>query len=240
MIDRQPSPGKEGRVLITPEDGSAPYFAKISMADEPLAIGDPLNKNTLLKDVTAALYGKGDTAVPDEVLSILGKAPLVGEESDTELRYCGLSGIVKAVSNGAMSVVLDAAKNAYYTTDYKTFTLITSTVVDIAYGTDGYFYLVKGNQYGYSPDGINFTYVTIPTITKTFGCVWAFGSLFILSAYSSDDTTVSYIARANLGTCNLVFSYRNPAPAPTFIAYAPSGGIMAFNKANASRRCGFI
>lgn len=39
--------------------------------------GTPLNKASLLKDSTAALYGLGTDAVPDDVLSILSKAALV-------------------------------------------------------------------------------------------------------------------------------------------------------------------
>ena len=67
MKNRQPTPGKEGRVLIRFEDGTAKY-ATISMADDPIAEGDPIDKSTLLKDATAALYGLDATAVPDEVL----------------------------------------------------------------------------------------------------------------------------------------------------------------------------
>ena len=81
MEDRTPTPGQEGRVLITPESGS-PYYAKIQMADNPTQAGTPLNKSTLLKDATAALFGLPNTAVPDDVLSLLafGKARLVYEE----------------------------------------------------------------------------------------------------------------------------------------------------------------
>ena len=72
MEDRIPTPGQEGRVLITPENGS-PYYAKIAMADNPTQAGTPLNKDTLLKDATAGLYGLGSDAVPDDVLSLVGK-----------------------------------------------------------------------------------------------------------------------------------------------------------------------
>lgn len=69
MDNRQPNPGDEGRVLITPEDTSmVPFYARISMADNPINQGTPLEKATLLKDATAALYGLDATAVPDEVL----------------------------------------------------------------------------------------------------------------------------------------------------------------------------
>lgn len=47
-------------------------------------LGDPLNKATLLKDATAALFGLQNTAVPDDVLSILSKAALL-VDGDLEL-----------------------------------------------------------------------------------------------------------------------------------------------------------
>ena len=72
MKNRQPTPGKEGRVLIRFEDGTAKY-ATISMADDPIAEGDPIDKSTLLKDSTAALYGLDATAVPDEVLERISR-----------------------------------------------------------------------------------------------------------------------------------------------------------------------
>lgn len=72
MKNRQPTPGKEGRVLIRFEDGTAKY-ATISMADDPIAEGDPIDKSTLLKDATAALYGLDATAVPDEVLERISR-----------------------------------------------------------------------------------------------------------------------------------------------------------------------
>lgn len=40
-------------------------------------VGDALNKYNLLKDATAALYGLPDTAVPDDVLSLLSNAILL-------------------------------------------------------------------------------------------------------------------------------------------------------------------
>lgn len=60
---------KPGRILITPEDGSAPFYATITRADEPLQEGNALNKANLLKDQTAARYGKGNNAVPDDILA---------------------------------------------------------------------------------------------------------------------------------------------------------------------------
>ena len=60
-----------GRVLVTPENGGAAFYATLTRADNPKQEGDPLGKNTLLKDATAALYGLDETAVPDDVLSMI-------------------------------------------------------------------------------------------------------------------------------------------------------------------------
>lgn len=59
-----------GRVLITPENGS-PYYATMTRADNPTQEGTPLNKNSLLKDTTAALLGGNADMVPDEALVAL-------------------------------------------------------------------------------------------------------------------------------------------------------------------------
>ena len=78
MQDRIPTPGQEGRVLITPESGS-PYYAKIEMADNPTQAGTPLNKETLLQDSTEAEIF-GDTAnrtVDEAFMGIMGKIALI-------------------------------------------------------------------------------------------------------------------------------------------------------------------
>lgn len=72
MTDRLPTPGKEGRVKIVAEDGTI-IRGVLTMDDDPLDIGTPLNKATLLKDDTAALSGLGSDAVPDDVLRVLGR-----------------------------------------------------------------------------------------------------------------------------------------------------------------------
>lgn len=71
MDDRIPTPGQAGRVLITPENGSPAYHAVISMADNPVQAGTPLNKSTLLKDATCALLGLPNTATPDDAFNRL-------------------------------------------------------------------------------------------------------------------------------------------------------------------------
>lgn len=62
-----------GRVLVTPEDGGAAYYATLTRADNPQQEGDALNKNTLLKDSTAEALGLSDAALPDDALRILSR-----------------------------------------------------------------------------------------------------------------------------------------------------------------------
>lgn len=66
MQDRVPT--HPGRVTLTPVSGQANTYDMVR-ADSPTQEGTPLNKNNLLKDSTAALYGLGSDAVPDEVLA---------------------------------------------------------------------------------------------------------------------------------------------------------------------------
>lgn len=70
MQDRVPL--YPGRVTLTPVSGQANTF-DLTRADQPTQEGTPLNKANLLKDTTAALFGLGTGAVPDDVLAELGK-----------------------------------------------------------------------------------------------------------------------------------------------------------------------
>lgn len=72
MQDRVPL--YPGRVTLTPVAGQENTFDMVR-ADQPTQEGTPLNKETLLKDGTAALLGLGTDAVPDDafVALILGQ-----------------------------------------------------------------------------------------------------------------------------------------------------------------------
>ena len=70
-----------GRVKMTPVAGQANTYDMVR-ADDPTQAGTPLNKATFLNDATAALYGLGTGAVPDDVLNKLSKGVLaqIGEK----------------------------------------------------------------------------------------------------------------------------------------------------------------
>lgn len=61
-----------GRVKLVPVAGQENTYDMVR-ADSPTQEGTTLNKDSLLKDTTAALFGLGADAVPDDVLAFLGK-----------------------------------------------------------------------------------------------------------------------------------------------------------------------
>lgn len=69
MRDRIPK--YPGRVRLEPVAGQENTFDLVR-ADEATEPGTALNKANLLKDATAAIYGLGAEAVPDDVFTILG------------------------------------------------------------------------------------------------------------------------------------------------------------------------
>lgn len=73
MKDRVPL--YPGRVTLTPVSGQANTFDLVR-ADQPTQEGTPINKASLLKDTTAALFGKTNAAVPDDILNLLSKSAL--------------------------------------------------------------------------------------------------------------------------------------------------------------------
>lgn len=113
MKDRIPV--NPGRVLITPEDGSAAFYATITRADNPTEEGTKLNKANLLKDATAALFEYGNGAVPDNIFEFLGKYNLhwwkrrpVGQHVEEK----------RTVTTGQTIVSSKSSKDATYTIKY--------------------------------------------------------------------------------------------------------------------------
>ena len=71
MRDRVPV--NPGRVLITPENGDAVFYATITRADNPTQEGTPLNKATFLTDETAAFLGlESDDPTVNDAFAKLG------------------------------------------------------------------------------------------------------------------------------------------------------------------------
>ena len=76
MLDRVPK--YPGRVILTPVPGQANTYDMVR-ADEPISLGTPLNKASLLKDSTVALYSMNANAVPDDIFAYIGQNRLLLE-----------------------------------------------------------------------------------------------------------------------------------------------------------------
>ena len=104
MEDRIPSPGQQGRVLITPEDGGDPYYATVTMADNPTNPGTPLNKETLLQDETeTSLFGNANNRTVDDAFrGISGMLKLImGDQAAMTLKVQASNG------NGIRGVLIN-------------------------------------------------------------------------------------------------------------------------------------
>lgn len=116
MKDRVPK--YPGRVYVTPENGSAPYYATLTRADEPVEVGTPLNKATLLNDDVANLISlSGDQATVSEALKAIfnianpiastsqyGRTMLTSIISDAE-NLAATPKAVKDVSNAVSNII---------------------------------------------------------------------------------------------------------------------------------------
>ena len=69
MKDRVPT--KPNRYAIYDDAHNFLRYEYHERADEPTQAGDPVNKDTFLSDSTAALYGLGSSALPDDILGAI-------------------------------------------------------------------------------------------------------------------------------------------------------------------------
>lgn len=146
MQDRVPL--YPGRVTLTPVAGQENTF-DMARADQPTQEGTPLNKATLLKDATAAKFGKDASAVPDDVLDVLSKSVLEGTypvvdvyagqnwENGTAPNASGSVYEAIAVANNILFSFPISGTTAVMSTDGKTWTTFTIPTVSGGYNYGG-------------------------------------------------------------------------------------------------------
>lgn len=223
MRDRQPYPGKEGRVLITPEGGGTPFYATLEMADDALDIGTPLNKASLLKDTTASIFGLGTDALPDEVLQILGRFNS-GLGNDYIWAKQKLETQVKLVPIDNYTVSVNLPDVSFYIADN------TEDLVNLAepitviphsdiFSLNGDTYVGKYFKHGASPTDTNQVYKFVKTINVTAD---------VGPAYSLGDS-VSYVYASDQYVTYGYVNSPNPQAYPPAISdgytYTPLGKI---------------
>ncbi len=183
MHDRTPT--YRGRVQLTPVPGQENVFDMVR-ADEPENEGTPLNKATFLQDKTAALYGLGTDAVPDDAFKILSDAAFAqteniykGEERSA-VSYVGTN--VCAVFDGGKFLLLGTDKGARISTDGINWTSHTTDLTavpnsgSLAFGSGKFVVGLQTNPPGiaYSENGLNWTTADIsglglPNSSKVYG-----------------------------------------------------------------------
>lgn len=103
-------------MLLTPEDGSAPFYAIMEMADDPIDIGTPPTKENLLTDDTeAALFGSTADRTVNQALSyIAGRLALIsGNLAEIDLTVVTTNG--NPVPNMPIDGAFDANGNTLVT-----------------------------------------------------------------------------------------------------------------------------
>ena len=150
MQDRVPL--YPGRVTMTPVAGQANTFDMVR-ADDPTQEGTPMNKATFLKDATAAMYGLGTGAVPDDVLSFLGKynqywwkrIPVVWHDA-----YATLGDVtsVKTGGNSSSSATYSISYSESYSVDSSgNVTLVSPSTLSVSYTNYTAINALKGHYF---------------------------------------------------------------------------------------------
>lgn len=145
-----------GRVLVTPEDGSAPFYATLTRADNPTQEGDPLGKATLLKDETAAMYGFGGAATPNDVFQKLAM-PYGYYGFDVTVRFSDGFPVPKLRLNGLQ----DLSGNTAMTDDNGKCSVAVSESKTPTVTISDYIGVVDAEITVAAEDGVVFTPVTI-------------------------------------------------------------------------------
>lgn len=110
MKDRVPL--YPGRVKLVPVSGQENVY-DMTRADQPTQQGDPLNKATLLKDATAALYGLGTGAVPNDLFNILSASALYKTVAHTAQLGTLSEGTIIYLNENGSPVPFYVAKQGY-------------------------------------------------------------------------------------------------------------------------------
>lgn len=126
MKDRQPL--NPGQITITLDAATAALLkvpagtalgGVLARNDNPVVVGDPINKNTLLKDATAKMLGGDpDTMLPDDAIQMLaalaasgGGSGDVGELEDTTLEVGSFINAAAGWNTYTFREAFDAAPN---------------------------------------------------------------------------------------------------------------------------------
>ena len=107
--------GLSARYQLTPEDGSAAFFATLVLADEPINIGTPVDTDAFLKASTSVLYGINDptSATPDDIFALIAnRLSMLGGDSTTLLAAITAETERSTAAEQALQSNIDSAQSA--------------------------------------------------------------------------------------------------------------------------------
>lgn len=109
-----------GRVKLAPVAGQENTYDMVR-ADEPQQEGTPINKNSLLKDSTAAALGLTEDAVPDDAFKVLGSVALLQTNHVWKRRPYQIRtepGLVMSGTLASVGAYVSSSDTVYYAASY--------------------------------------------------------------------------------------------------------------------------
>lgn len=160
-----------GRVKMMPVAGQENTY-DIVRADSPTQEGTPLNKDSLLKDSTAALYGLGSDAVPDDVFVSLSNcfAQILVTTNPNTVVTASLNGkTVSATSDSSGLAILKIPEFGTWTVSVTINGVFNSTTCEVK--------AIAQYELTLSTDLETFTWDAIDSISKSgkAASIWSVG-----------------------------------------------------------------
>lgn len=211
------------RYRLQKVDGTDDIYDLVPAPGEVTDEGTFINKATLLKDATAALYGLGGDAVPDDVLEALNTSIQVqrhcslGDYLWAESTTVGttVAGKGMATGNGIFAVLDNSADSILYTKDGNTWSSTAFSLdCNYLYFVNGLFFVTTGASSGViysSADCETWTNVIPGSYTGiSYGIAYGNGLYVVTRAngqvlYSSDLITWTKSAQTLTGSRQVAF-----------------------------------
>lgn len=160
-----------GRVKLVPVAGQENTYDMVR-ADSPTQDGTPLNKDSLLKDATAALYGLGSDAVPDDAFASLTNcfAQILVTTSPNTKVTASLNGkTVSATSDSSGLAILKIPGFGTWT--------VSATINGVSFSSDYEIKAIAQYELALSTDLETASWDTIDSISKSGNAasIWSVG-----------------------------------------------------------------
>lgn len=134
-----------GRVKLVPVPGQENTYDMVR-ADNPTQEGTPLNKASLLKDATAALYSLGANAVPDDALRAI-KSLINKANADINKRAQIMTGSYVGTSTQENSLTFDFVPKIVFIFSLEDFAILPCLLYGSTEISGSYYYATSSESY---------------------------------------------------------------------------------------------